>query len=136
MLGRLEILSSFVGAHRMKVLVLGSNPSVVPQRKNSTLDRLAGWMKTVGIAEYDFDNVIPHHVESESFNDVEFIRLYRMASKYTHIFSLGKFADEVLMRCNIVHYALPHPSPRNRQLNDSEFEVKVLQTLSTSGFIS
>lgn len=118
----------------MKILVLGSNPSAKPQRKESTLQRLARWAEKLGI-EYDFANVIPHHVAKERLDDVEFMRVYKMTLPYDKVLSLGNFVDSVLTQMKIVHYALPHPSPRNRQFNDPTFEEKTLQKLLDSGFL-
>jgi hypothetical protein len=41
------------------------------------------------------------------------------------VVALGKLADEALKKCHIYHITLPHPSGRNRLLND-EKEVKRL----------
>lgn len=119
----------------MKILILGSNPSAKAPRNESTLTRVDRWAKTLGI-EYDFANVIDRHVEKESFNDVDVIRVFKITQKYDRILTLGRFADEVLNRMKIVHYPLPHPSPRNRQFNDPSFEERTLQKLLDSGFLS
>ncbi len=47
-----------------------------------------------------------------------------------HIVSVGKTADKALTLLGITHYAMPHPSGLNRQLNDSKFveeKIKGLQ---------
>jgi hypothetical protein len=120
---------------RMKhALILGSNPSAVKPRKRSTLTRVDDWAKKLNIT-YEFGNVIEHHVDKEKLSDVEFIRVYKMINIHRNILTLGKFADSVLTKMNIVHYALPHPSPRNRQFNDPNFEEKVLQKLLVAEFL-
>lgn len=119
----------------MKILILGSNPSAKPPRKESTLTRVERWAKILGV-EYEFANVIEHHVKKESVNDVSFIRILHLTMKYDKILTLGKFSDSVLTKMKIEHYALPHPSPRNRQFNDPTFEEKTLQKLLDSGFLS
>lgn len=52
-----------------------------------------------------------------------------------YIVSLGKTADIALTLLRIPHYAMPHPSPINRQLNNQQFIdskinglIKYLQT--------
>lgn len=116
------------------VLILGSNPSLKRQHKNSTLDRLATWAAKLAI-EYDFDNVISYHVGKERIEHVDTARVKRIASKYSKIFTLGHFAHSVLNVLGISHYALPHPSPRNRQFNEPEFEAQTLSKIVHSGFL-
>ena len=104
-------------------------------RKESTLTRIERWAERLGI-KYDFANVIEHHVKKESVDDVSFIRILRLTMQYDKILTLGKFPDSVLTKMKIEHYALPYPSPRNRQFNDPTFEEKTLQKLLDSGFLS
>jgi len=83
-------------------------------------------MEKAGINEFAFTNVIGHHVDRETFGAVDAIRVIDTCRKHQKIVSLGGFADKVLTRLGVDHYPLPHPSPRNRQWNDREFEKKVL----------
>ena len=120
------------------VVVFGSNPASGKraQTANSTLPRVARWMGECGIDTYDFANVIERHVEIELFADVNSSRVSRLALHGDRVVTLGRFASQVMTRLGIVHYALPHPSPRNRQFNDPMFEDRTLAKLKSSGYLS
>ena len=49
------------------------------------------------------------------------------------VLALGVFPSQALQKLNIDHFRLPHPSPRNRQLNDKTFEYMMLE--ECKGFV-
>lgn len=53
---------------------------------------------------------------SEDLNDIETIARGRTA-----VIALGNVASKKLNGLNIYHFKLPHPSGRNRQINDKAF---------------
>jgi len=108
----------------MKVLVVGINPSNKPQRKNSTLDRLNGWMNTLGITNYSFTNV--HSDPGEVPKVSELIASDLDCSGYDKVIALGVTPSYVLRAKGVEHYQMPHPSPRNRKLNDPVFVQSAL----------
>jgi|SRR5665213_3555344 len=102
----------------MKVLFVGdkpsklnSNPEVAfigtPSHKN-----LLKWVDEIGIIKHCA------MINSEAL-DVPTIVKYHVA-RY-EIVALGNKASEVLTRMGLDHFTLPHPSPKNRKLNNKEF---------------
>lgn len=49
--------------------------------------------------------------------------------KPLRIVALGKTAEKALTLLGIPHFAMPHPSGRNRQLNDPEYLSKKIKGL-------
>lgn len=109
----------------MNLLIVGINPSGKPYRKGCTMDRLNNWMSAFGHYYYSFSNVIPYEGEYRMIDvDPTFVRSF--AEGYDKVIALGNFASKALKRSGISHYAMPHPSPLNRKLNDKEFEKKCI----------
>jgi hypothetical protein len=102
------------------------NPSNILEnkkvRKNSTFDRLNKWMDRWQISNYSFINTTEKRFDSISHFDVEPRRLMEAAWTYSKVIALGNFASESLERAGIRHFKMPHPSPRNRSLNDINYE--------------
>ena len=111
---------------------MGSNPSSGKGNvhRNTTLQRLARWADTVGF-EYDFDNVIPYHVDVENHKFVDPQRILSITKTHKRILTLGRFSSDVLKKLNIPHYSLPHPSPRNRLFNEKGYEERMLAALKS-----
>lgn len=111
---------------KFKVLVVGMNPSNTPEskkvRKNSTFDRLNKWMDRWQISNYSFINTTEKRFDTISWADVDPIRLREAAMQYDKVIALGGFASDSLEKAQIKHFKMPHPSPRNRLLNDSNYE--------------
>ena len=109
-----------------RVLIIGINPSDMPNvRKNSTLHRLNKWMEHLDMPTFSFMNVITEPGEYKK-EDINYDRLKDVCEYYTKILALGSFVSEALNKAGIPHYKLPHPSPRNRQFNDDNFESQML----------
>ena len=116
-------------------IVIGMSPS--PRKlnnkaySNSTLIRLDRWMKSVNQREWSFHNVIPNVVGSSSMNDVDVPALRRAVRGKTTIIALGSFVERVCKKHGIANFKIDHPSPRNRNFNDSSYEAKMLTGLKT-----
>lgn len=109
-----------------KILVVGINPA--NKSKSQTLKKLNRWMDILNVNHYSFMNCIPIK-GTYSFDQVDYslIQQYLMGIKYYKILALGGFSSSVLSKIKVKHFKLPHPSPRNRKLNDKSFEIKILE---------
>lgn len=113
----------------MKVLVVGMNPSgfVRPNGQPSpTFKKLEKWMDQLGVHHFSFVNTFDEPGEIKK-SKVDFQRLQTVCKHYTKVIALGGFVSEALNTVNVSHFKLPHPSPRNRLLNDKTFEKRVIK---------
>jgi len=113
-----------------KVIVVGINPSnrhtQIKVYKNSTFDKLHRWMDHLDIKYFSFINCIDSRGEYKS-NKIDYDSLENSINKAYKVLTLGDFPSKALNKLNIDHFKLPHPSPRNRQLNDKAFESLILE---------
>ena len=68
---------------------------------------------------------------SNSHTDELLLRIMYWSMRGGKVIALGNKASKRLSECNVSHFKLPHPSPRNRKLNDPNFidsELKKCQT--------
>lgn len=104
-----------------KIIVVGMNPSTylgtVEHRKNHTFDRLYQWMNTLNVPLFSFINVW-HTPEDFKISDVDINYLSEAVRSYDKVIALGNIPSQVLARINKMHFKLPHPSPKNRVLNN------------------
>jgi len=113
-----------------KVLVVGINPA--NKSGSPTLKKLNAWMDNLGVKFYSFMNCIGDKGNYLSKQvDYSLIEQYSMGIKYYKILALGGFPSKVLNDLKIDHFKLPHPSPRNRKLNDRRFEQTILEECKT-----
>lgn len=107
----------------MKVLVIGLSPSPLGG-KSPSLKTLQSWMSSLGIHKYSFHNLYP--TPDRSKNNVD--EIIQMTKDYDRVICLGAESSKVLYRFDVDHYKLPHPSPRNRQLNDERIIEQELKS--------
>lgn len=107
------------------------NPSNILEnkkvRKNSTFDRLNKWMDRLCISNYSFINTTEKRFDTISSHDVDPNRLKEAAIGYKKVIALGGFASDSLKKAQIKHFKMPHPSPRNRLLNDRNYEMEQIK---------
>lgn len=112
-----------------KVLVIGMNPSTKPTLKgkpNATFRKLEDWMSKVGVQHFSFCNTFDTPCEA-TFDKVDSWRLIELSTGADKIIALGGFVSTTLNKLGIEHFKMPHPSPRNRLLNDKTYEKKILK---------
>lgn len=110
----------------MNLLIVGINPSSGKPRKLSAINRLEKWIDQLGIKYYGFANVIPEP-GTYCINKVDIDYVKSFCLDQDRVVALGGFVSGVLMRANISHFKLPHPSPLNRKLNDKNYEQKCIE---------
>lgn len=106
-----------------RILIVGQNPGNNPKAfyyKNHTIDKINKWAGELNIPIYSFVNCISTAGECKIKN-VDFDFLEECVKQHNKIIALGSFASTCLQRINITHFKLPHPSPRNRLLNDANY---------------
>lgn len=129
----------------MKVLFLGSNPSC---KSGKTLPfwhdtksavTLCNWiyqLKSDEVIHFVYNNVVntptpknrPLKI-SEIKAALPILEAAIALDGPTHIVALGKSAEKALTLLRIKHYAMPHPSGLNRQLNDKKFVAEKIKGL-------
>lgn len=112
----------------MNLLIVGQNPGNNPKAfkyKNHTIDRLNQWADHLGVKHYGFVNCVSKRGDCK-VKDADFDLIQECVTPSTKVIALGSFAGACLDRINISYFRLPHPSPRNRQMNDKEYVQNVL----------
>lgn len=79
------------------------------------------------LEHYSFMNCIPSKTGQYKITDVNFDLLLEATSDYDRVVALGNFASDALKRIKKDHFKLPHPSPRNRVMNDKKKVQEILQ---------
>ena len=110
-------------------LIIGLSPSSkVKPFKNGTFARLLVWTETVDLPQWDFCNIL-HEVNCYDIKKIDVEELRKKCSNRKKIIALGNIVSRALDKYNITHYKIDHPSPRNRNLNDREYELAMLVRL-------
>lgn len=109
-----------------RIIVVGMNPGRTSGNRSGSpsLRRLNLWMDRLKIQTYSFVNSSQKQNPRLADLDLNTLALTR---GYDKVIALGGFASGALSHLSIHHFALPHPSPLNRKLNDPEFEKTVLK---------
>lgn len=109
---------------RTRVLFVADCPSSknidpnIPFIGTKSHEKFSGWTEQMGMNEFLVMNshtpVLLHFVKLRYYEGYKLI-------------ALGNNASSRLKGMSIPHFKLPHPSPRNRQLNSKEFINKKLE---------
>lgn len=115
----------------MKILIVGQNPSsknfsrkvpFVGTRSGTTLDQ---WIDILGIKKYELINA-SNEIWTTNYKTSKVLKKIDH-KKYDKIIALGRIAEIALTKSGCTnYYKLPHPSGKNRMLND---KFKVLLAL-------
>jgi hypothetical protein len=111
------------------IWIVGSNPSpknsnpLVPFWGTKSYETLSKWLEFLGINKHGLLNV-SNEVTSGKLPKITKEDLFRLRTKLsgaTKVIALGNTASMALKQLQIKHFKLPHPSGRNRLLNDKAF---------------
>lgn len=106
----------------MQIIVVGSNPG--HKNMGHSMRNLYRWLDYLNVEVVSFTNVSLFKTFNNRVlhkNQYELDRLDDEVSSYNKIVALGNTASKALELINKDHFKLPHPSPRNRQLNNLQF---------------
>jgi len=118
--------------HKNKILIIGHSPSskeYCPRKGNPSINRLNRWLDACDVRIYSYSNACAHHAPSLKKGNIDKTFLQNIAKNYNKILVLGKEVEQLFTKMGIEHFALPHPSPLNRKLNDKNFEKSVINGL-------
>jgi uracil-DNA glycosylase len=113
---------------------VGSNPSrknadkLVPFQGTKSLLNLKAWIVVLGAKNYSFINASEEYDYNGRVKLVgeDYVRLESLLKGEKRVVALGVIASRALSTLKIKHFRLPHPSPRNRLLNNPIFIEKEL----------
>ena len=115
------------------MLFVGINPAG-PEirgaiRDTSAIGRLHKWARTLRLKYFSFVNVIqePGGAHSQTRVAGQFVRDCFTGGCWSAVVALGNVPSRALTKLGIPHFTLPHPSFRNRKLNDPDYEKQVLE---------
>lgn len=108
----------------LRVVFVGMNPGGkrFGPKLSQSLARVERWAKRMGLGHFGFVNC--GHWPGKMVPDMEF--LAGALEGADRVVSLGREPDGVLEKLGVPHFPLPHPSGRNRLLNDHHFVTEVL----------
>ena len=118
--------NSYVMENCTDVIFIGMQPSKARFRKNCALDRFSIWMEKLGINCVTFQNAITDEDLPQKVTSADFQMLYRCIQGYSKVVALGALSSQILKSMGVPHFRMPHPSPRNRLLNDKAYEEMML----------
>lgn len=107
-----------------KILIVGQNPSRVNTPKCRTHIKLTEWRKQWNVDKFKFINCSDEL--GESGYTINYERLSRLGRWADKVIALGGVASKSLTKMEVEHFRMPHPSPRNRQLNDKSYELNMI----------
>ena len=107
-----------------KILIVGHSPSKKNIRNSPTMKRLHKWLDECGVRTYAFTNLSPVPCKKLLKENICLDGL-----DHNKIVTLGGEVSKLMDKAGIQHYAAPHPSPLNRNLNNISFEKKIIKEL-------
>jgi len=115
---------------RKNIVIVGLNPSKVSGTKQGpALRRLYSWAEQINLPIFSFMNLSDDPEWDFKYKSLDKKMIVQMLSDRDIIVALGSQVYNTLKRLGFNSFKMPHPSPLNRQLNDSEYEKQMLSEL-------
>ena len=114
---------------RCNTIFVGMNPSKVPvsRSKGSAYKRFHDWLDYLELKHVSFTNLSPDPEWDFKFKTFDHNLLFTSLQNYDRIIVWGSLVSNYVKRLGFAdHFVLPHPSPRNRKLNDHKYVRNVL----------
>lgn len=109
----------------MPSIIIGINPTKAQYRKGCAWYRLQDWIDELDVGIVAFTNLSHDpHWDKRTIDREHVLACVRGHDK---IIALGGLVSKALTRLGIDHFTLPHPSPLNRQINNTEFILERLR---------
>lgn len=106
----------------MKVAFVASNPSRVGSH-SPAIKNFKKWIKVLGLFQpvkfFNVSNSVTPNNRPLKKSEYELGRLILDVHGYERVVALGTTASNALEMIGVPHFRFPHPSPKNRVLNDS-----------------
>ena len=127
----------------MRVIFVGLSPSTkslnpdVPFYDTKSGITLKRWIDLLGLTKDHcaFTNCNPIVGATKA----DMVHLSNQIELLEHCFgnetvfvALGTVASKALTKLGVLHISMPHPSPRNRKLNDPNYIINILSATSTA----
>jgi hypothetical protein len=110
-----------------RILFIGLNPTKLSiPRKGGAWHRFCQWLDEMSLPQIvSFTNLSPDPYWGGKEIDTEFF--LESIGGYDKIVVWGPKVSERLKKMGIEHFVLPHPSPLNRQINNSDYIRQCLE---------
>lgn len=125
----------------MRILFVGSNPSpkntdfTIPFLGTRSAETLGRWTEELEFDTFTIVNASDKVTVKSSeikTKDLNLERLKSMSHLFDAFIALGTVASKALTLAGIEHHSLPHPSGRNRLLNDKTLIAKKLAGIKSA----
>lgn len=143
-MGLRHLVTKHVKINTVQVLIVAESPADkhtedFPLSGTRTEKTLLDWLNTLpelenNNVEFSVMNGVKHLSDKKSPTDGDYRKLWETLSSYSYVITLGNLAKLMLENSDtngIKVLNLPHPSGRNRKLNDKKELAKMLKKLHT-----
>jgi hypothetical protein len=111
----------------MRILIVGLNPGKPSKNSKTALSRLTNWLDLLNIQYVSFTNLSqdPNWDFDLKKINKEFLKV--QLEGYDKVIALGGLVSNYLHKyLKVDHFKMPHPSYKNRALNDHEYELMMI----------